>query len=172
MNLFANSGVKNGFLYGLLSIIFSHVCYMIDPKMMLNGVALLGFLITIYFMYRSAIEERRKNEGHLSFAEALKVTFLTYVIGSLLGSIYVYLMFNVFAPEMNDVMREVSLDNAEFFAKLLGTEDQLDLMHDQIESQNIQMSFSMVFFNYLVRLIFPGFVFALVISAITKKVDV
>jgi len=171
MNLFANSGVKNGLLYGIISIIFSHVCYMIDPKMMVNGVAFFGFLIPIYFMYRSAVEERGKNEGLLSFGEGIKVTFLTFVIGSLLGTIYTYLMFNVFDTGMHDVMREVSYDNAEFFAKLLGNEDQLDLMHDQIDSQNIQMTFSVLFFNYLVSLIFPGFILALIISAITKKID-
>lgn len=169
--MFANNGVKNGIYLGIASIVFSHVCYLINPKMLLNGVAFLGFLIIIFFMYRSAVEERRLNEGMLSFGEALKVTFITFIIGSLISSIYVYLMFNHIDTSLNEVMKEVSLDNAETIANLMGTEDQIELMHDQIESQNIQMSFSMIFLNYLVSLIFPGFVFALVISAITKKVN-
>ena len=169
--MFANNGVKNGIYLGIASIVFSHVCYLINPKMLLNGVAFLGFLIIIFFMYRSAVEERRLNEGMLSFGEALKVTFITFIIGSLISSIYVYLMFNHIDTSLNEVMKEVSLDNAETIANLMGTEDQIELMHDQIESQNIQMSFSMIFLNYLVSLIFPGFVFALVISAVTKKVN-
>ncbi len=169
--MFANSGVKNGIILGVASIIFSHICYLIDPKMMLNGVSFLGFFIVIYFMYRSAVEEKRMNEDLLSFGEALKVTFLTYIIGNLIGSIYIYLMFNFFDPALHDVMKEVSIDNAEFFVKLLGGEDQLDQVHDQIESQDIQMSFSMVFLEYLVSLIFPGFVLSLIIAAITKKAN-
>ena len=171
MNLFANNGVKHGIILGVASIIFTHVCYMIDPKMMLNGVAYLGVFITIYVMYRSAVEERRKNEGLLSFAEALKVTFLTYVIGSLLVAVYTYLMFNVFDTGLHDVAQEVTLDTAQFFAKLSGNEDQLGLMQDEIDSQNMQMSFSLIFLDFLVSLIFPGFVFSLVISAITKKIN-
>ena len=139
--------------------------------MMLNGVAFFSYLITIYFMYRSAAEERKMNEGLLSFGEALKVTFITYIIGGLLGSIYLYLMFNFIDPSLHEVLKEVSYDNVEMIANLSGTEDQLDLMHDQIESQDLQMSFSMVFLNYLVSLILPGFIFALIIAAITKKVN-
>ncbi|MDF1695583.1 MAG: DUF4199 domain-containing protein [Saprospiraceae bacterium] len=164
-----NTGVKNGLFLGLASTVYSHVSYMINPKMLLTGVAYLAFIITIYFMYRAAAQERKLNEGILSFGEALKVTFLTYTIGGLIGAIYIYLMFNVIDPSLNDVMREVSVEQAESVAKFLGAEDQLDSLPDEMEKQNIQMSFSMVFLNYLVSLIFPGFIFALVISAITKK---
>lgn len=164
-----NSGVKNGLFLAIASIIFSHVCYMINPKMLLTGVAYLSFIITIFFMYRAAAEEKKLNEGFLSFSESLKVTFLTYTIGGLFGAIYIYLMFNVFDTSLNDVMREVSIEQAESLAELFGAEDELESLPDQMEQQNIQMSFSMVFLNYLVSLIFPGFIFALVISAITKK---
>jgi hypothetical protein len=169
--MLSNSGVKNGIFLGVASTLFSHICYMINPKMMLNGVAFLGFLIYIFFMYRSAVEERSKNEGLLSFGEALKVTFITYIIGSFVSTIYMYLMFNVIDPGLYDVMKEINMDNAEFFTKLLGGEDQLDQVQDQIENQTITMSFSMLFLNFLVSLIFPGFVFSLIISALTKKAE-
>jgi hypothetical protein len=164
-----NTGVKNGIILGIVSIIFSHVCYMINPKWLLTGIAYASFIILIYFMYRSAIEERTKNEGLLSFGEALKSTFLTYVIGTLFGSIYIYLMFNVIDPSLGEVLREVQMEQAEFFANLLGAEDQIDGLPEVIEQQNIQFNFYMVLMQYLVGLIFPGFVLALVISAITKK---
>ena len=169
--MFANSGVKNGIILGIVYLIFSQVCYMINPKWILNGVAFFGYVFVIIFMYRSAVEEKRKNEGYLSFGEALKVTFVTYIIGTLFYTIYFYLMFNVFDPSLQETMREVSIETAESFAKMLGGgEEQLDMMHEQLESQEIQMTFSVMFLNYLIGLIFPGFVLALVISAITKKV--
>lgn len=142
---------------------------MVDPKMLVNPVAYLSYIFILYFMYRSAVDERRKNEGLLSFSEALKVSFLTFVIGKLFYSIYIYLMFNYFDPSLNEVLREVTADTLEYFAKLAGAEDSLDQVHDQMESQNMQMSFSILFLDYLVELIFPGFIIALVISAITKK---
>ena len=167
--MFKNSGVKNGIILGVASIIFAHVCYMINPRWLLTGIAYLSILITIYFMYRSAIEERRQNEGFLSFGDALKSTFLTFVIGSLFGAIYFYLMFNVIDPSLNDVMREISLEQGEMVAKFLGAEEQLANLPDELENQNIQMNFSLIFMQYLVSLIFPGFILALVISAVTKK---
>ena len=164
-----NTGVKNGLIFGVVSLIFSHVCYMINPKWLMTGVAYLSIIITIYFMYRSAVEERRNNEGLLSFGDALKSTFLTYIIGTLISAVYIYLMFNVFDTSLNEVLREISLEQGEMVAKFLGAEDQLDTLPDELDNQNIQMNFSMIFMQYLVGLIFPGFILALVISAVTKK---
>lgn len=140
--MFKNSGVKNGIMLGVVSIVCSHVCYLINPKYLLTSVAYLSIFINAYFMYRSAIEERVKNEGLLSFVDARKYTFLTYVIGTLIGSIYIYLMFNVVDSSLQGIF---------------------------VEYQNFQMNFSMVFMIYLVSLIFPGFVLALIVSALTKK---
>lgn len=122
-------------------------------------------------MYRSAVEERKINEGLISFGEALKVTFITYIIGTLIAAIFMYVMFNLVDPSLNDVMKEVTMETAESVAKLLGGEDQIDHMYDQMENQDIKMTFSTVFINYLFALIVPGFVLSLIISAITKKVN-
>lgn len=167
--MFKNIGVKYGIILGIVSIVYSHISYMINPKWLITGPAYFGFLLYIYFMYKSAVEERANNEGLLSFGEGLKTTFLTYVIGSLLGSIYVYLMFNFIDTSLDGVMREVQMDQGEFFANLLGAEDQIEDISEVLEQQNIKMNFYTVFMQYLVGLIFPGFVIALVVSASTKK---
>jgi len=142
---------------------------MMNPRMLFSGVALLAYLISIYFMYRSAVEEKSKNGGFLSFKKALNVTFSTIVIGNFIGAVYIYLMLNHFDPTLGEVMRDVTAENAEYIMKLLGGEDQLAQVQDQVESPNIEMSFPIIFRNYLHGLIFPGFVLALIISAITKN---
>lgn len=170
--MFSNSGVKNGLFLGIAILIFSIGCYFYNPKTLINSIALLVYILIIYFMYRSAADEKRLNEGYLSFGEALKVTFLTYVIGTLIYSIFTYVMFNIVDPSLNDVMREVSIESAEYVSELLGNEADMDQVYDQLEKQDLKMTFSMVFFNYLIGLIFPGFLFALIMSAITKKMPV
>ena len=164
-----NNGVKYGLILGVATVAFSVICYLINPKMILTGIAYLAFLIPIFFMYRSSIAERKQNEGLLSFGEALKVTFLTYVIGTFISYVYTYLMFNVFDPSLIDLAREVAIEDTETIAKWMGIEAELDDLPDELDNQDISMGFSMIFMQYLVGLIFPGFVFALIISAITKK---
>jgi len=168
--MFSNSGVKNGVFLGLAILVFSLGCYFYNPKTLINSVALFVYVIILFFMYRSTSEEKRINEGYLSFGEALKVTFLTYTIGTLIHTIFTYVMFNFIDPSLNELMREVSIESAEFFAELIGNEAEMEQVYDQLEKQDITMSFSVVFFNYLIGLIIPGFIFALIISAITKKV--
>ncbi len=169
--MLTNPGVKNGILLGVVALIFAHVRYMIDPKMLFNGVSLLTYPLIIYFMYRSTVDEKNKNEGLLNFKKALNVTFSTIVIGNFIGAIYMYLMLNYFDPSLGNIMREVTIENAEFIMKLLGGEDQLIQDQDQITSQNTEISFPIMFRTYLRSLIFPGFVLALIVSAITKNVS-
>lgn len=168
--MFKNSGVRNGVYLGVASIVYSHVCYLINPRLMLNVASLFVYVIVLYFMYRATVDEKAQNEGYLSFGEALKVTFLTYVVGTFISSIYVYIMYNVVDPGLMEVAREVSIESAEFVTKLLGgNEEQLDQMYDQLESENLEMSFSMIFLNYLISLIIPGFIIAIIMSAIRKN---
>lgn len=167
--MFKNPGVKNGLFLAVAYIIFTQVCYFIDPKSIFNFYQYIGFFITVFFVYRSAIDEKQLNEGVLTFSDALKVTFLCYAIGNVIWSIYYYLLINVFDPSLNDVAREVSLELAEGMLSAMGTEDQIDNLSDQLDEQNLTMSFPMIFMNYLVSLIFPGFVLALIVSAITKN---
>ena len=167
--MLSNPGVKNGILMGVASIAYSLICYFINPKMMLNGWAFLGYIIIIFFMYRGPVEARKNGNGILKFGEALKISFLVYVLGTLISSIFVFLMFNYIDTSLNEVLREIQIEQTEFMVKLMGGEDQLDLIQDQIEQQDMQMTPSVMVLGYLVNLIFPGFVMALIIAAITKK---
>jgi len=167
--MFKNPGVKNGIFLAIAYIIFTHVCYLINPKTIFNFFQYLAFFLSVFFVYRSAIEEKGRNEGLITFSEALKVTFLTYAIGGVIWAIYYYLLINVFDPSLNDVAREVTLELTEGMVDMMGADDQLDNIEDQLDEQNMTMSFPIIFMNYLVSLIFPGFILALIISAITKN---
>ena len=168
--MFKNPGVKNGVFLAISYIAFTQICYHVNPKSIFNFFQYLAFFLSVFFVYKSAIEEKRRNEGLITFSEALKVTFLTYAIGGVLWAIYYYLLINVIDTSLNDVAREVTLELTEGMVDMMGGEaDQLDNLEDQLDEQNMTMSFPIIFMNYLVSLIFPGFILALIISAITKN---
>lgn len=167
--MFKNPGVRNGLFLAIAYIVFTHISYLINPKSIFNFFQYLAFFITVFFVYRSAVEEKRRNEGMITFSEALKVTFLTYAIGGVIWAIYYYLLINVIDPSLNDVAREVTLELTEGMVDMMGAEDQLDGLEDQLDEQNMTMTFPLIFMNYLVSLIFPGFILALIISAIIKN---
>lgn len=167
--MFNKPGVKNGLLTGVTILIFSHVCYMFNRSMIITGLAYVTYLIPIFFMFRAAKEEKKLNEGLLSFGEALKVTFLTFVIGFFFYALYTYIMFNVVDPSLMDLTKEISINQAEMVGEYFGIEDQLENLPEEIDKQDLKMNFNMVLMNYLVALIFPGFIYALIVSSITKK---
>ena len=164
-----NPGVKNGIFAGITILVFSHVCYMINKTQIITGLAYISYLIPLYFMYRGAQEEKYKNEGILSFGEALKVSFLIFVICFFFYHVYTYLIFNVIDPSMIDVMKEVSINQAEMIGEFFGIQDQLEDLPEAIEEQVFAMDFKIIFMNYLVSLIFPGFIYALIMASVTKR---
>ena len=164
-----NTGLKFGIYLGVFLSLYSLFSYLINPKWMFTGAAYLTFLFPIIAMYFAAREERTKNEGLLSFGEGLKATFLTYVIGKLIHTIFIYLMLNHIDPSLMEVMKEVSIEQAEWVAGIVGAEEQLDDLPDKLDEQAFEMNFSLLFMDYLMSLIIPGFLLALVIAAITKR---
>lgn len=167
-----NNGIKNGLFMGVASVLFSMILYFINPKMMFGGVAYLGFLIPLYFMWKAGTDERQSNGGYLSFGGALKVTFLSIVVGFLISNLFSYVLINFIDPSLIEVIRETSMETAEKMAGMFGgNEDVMEEMKDAMEEQDFSPTLGSTLLTYLVGLIFPGFVFALIISAIVKKDD-
>jgi len=167
-----NPAIKNGLFMGVASILFTMILYFIDSSMIFGGVAYLGMLIPIYFMWKSATEERTNNGGHLSFGEGLKAAFLAAVIGSLIAQLFNYVLMNYIDPSLIDVLREESMAAAEKMAGLFGgNEDAMEEIREALEEQDFTPTLSSTLLGYLGSLIFPTFIVALIIAAITKKED-
>jgi len=167
-----NNGIKNGLFMGVASVLFSMILYFVNPKMMFGGVAYLGMLIPLYFMWKAGTDEKHDNGGYLSFGQGLKVTFLSIVVGFLISNLYNYVLINFIDPSLVDVLRETSMEAAEKMAGMFGgNEDAMEAMKDAMEEQEFAPTIGSTLLTYLVGLIFPGFIFALIISAIVKKDD-
>ncbi len=167
-----NPAIKNGLFMGVASILFTMVLYFVDSSMMFGGVAYLGFLIPIYFMWKSATEERANNGGFMTFGEGLKAAFLAAVIGGLIAQLFSYILMNYIDPTLIDTLRETSIASAEKMISMFGdNEEAAEAMREAMEEQDFTPTLISTLTTYLVSLIFPTFVIALIIAAITKKQD-
>jgi len=167
-----NPAIKNGLFMGVASILFTMVLYFVDSSMMFGGVAWVGLLIPIYFMWKSATEERANNGGYLTFGEGLKAAFLAAVIGGLIAQLFTYILMNYIDPSLVDVLRETSIASAEKMVGMFGdNEEAIEAMREAMDEQDFTPTIISTLTTYLISLIFPTFVIALIIAAITKKQD-
>ncbi len=169
-----NPAIKNGVFMGVASILFTMLFYFIDASMavgLLNSL-LVASIVSIAFMYLAAVGERANNGGFMSFGEGLKASFLAAIIGGLISQLFFYLFINFVDPSLVDAIRENALAWFDWIASFAGEGDEaLEEARELIEEQNYTPTFSATLINYLVSLIFPSFIFALIIAAITKKED-
>ncbi len=165
-------GINNGLIAGLVGIVLYLAYYFINPELLFNpwlGLV-IGLIVWIYFMRKAGVDTKADNGGFLTFKEALKPTFLTYVVGSLLSVAFSFILFNLIDPSLNDLMQEKSIEMAENMMKTFGAgEEQIEAAMEQMEDQDQSMTIGRVLQTYLVGLVFPGFVLALIISAVIKQ---
>lgn len=166
-----NSGIKNGLLYGAFTVGLYLVGYIINKKLLfsLGFGPIISIVIPVVFMIVAARSTRAKQEGVMSFGEALSSTFLTYIIGSLIFAVFSFTMSNIIDPSLLDIQQEVTLETLDKMSGMLGgNDDQIEMMKEGIED-GVDIGFGSVMMGWAFSLILPGFIIAAIISAIMKR---
>lgn len=166
-----NPAIKFGLLYGLVSLLFTLIIYLVSPKLMFSFsvMMLIGLAIMIFFMVAAGREEKANNEGYMSYAEALKTTFIVFLIGSFISTVFQYVLFTYIDPSLVDLLRDTSIETAQSVAKLFGAdENALEQVREQAMEQEYSMTISKSLFNWVTGLIF-GLIIALIVSIFIKK---
>lgn len=161
-----NNGVKYGLLAGLGVIIYSLVLYLVDDKLLFGWASILGTVLYLACMYKAGVDEREEQGGFITWKEALKPTFLTYVVGSLLATIFTYLLFNVIDPSLIEIQKGMAIEQMQSMEGMIG-EEGVEEGIKQIEERGTS-GLNDTLIGYAFMLII-GFVFAAIISAIVKR---
>ncbi|OQP56429.1 DUF4199 domain-containing protein [Niastella populi] len=162
-----NPGVLYGLINGGVSILFTVILYLGGAQTFVSPIAYLGMAIPIVICVIGGLQIR-KQRGYLEFSEALKNTFLILVIGSLIGTIFHFILFNYIDVSFREALAQVTAEEAERLMRKFGApEGQIEKTVEESLNKN----------NYTVGRLMLGFVFscigwfvvALIVSAIIKK---
>jgi hypothetical protein len=167
------SSPKNlGVLYGLINagvaIVFTVILYLGGAKMFVSPIAYTGVALPIAVCVIGGLQIRKQRGGYLEFSEAIKATFLILVIGSLIATLFQFVLFNYIDVPFRQALAQVTAEKAEQFMRKLGApEDKIDQAVEETLSKN----------NYTIGRLLLGFVFsciwwfivALIVSAIIKR---
>lgn len=163
-----NPIIKNGVFLALASIILQMGAYTINKSYLASMWMILpSFALLIFFMVKSVRDHKANNGGYASFGEALKSTFGTYFISTVIGIIFTYLLYNFIDPDLTEMIKQQAIATAESVSEMLGQEMDDEVL-DQLENQDFSMSFGKILANSIFPMIM-GFVISLIVSAITKK---
>jgi hypothetical protein len=172
MTVESSSSKNLGVLYGLINagvaIVFTVILYLGGAKMFVSPVAYIGVVLPIVVCVIGGLQIKKQRGGYLEFSEALKATFLILVIGSLIATLFQFILFNYIDVSFREAMAQVTAEQAEKLMRRFGApEDDIDKAVEETLNKN----------NYTIGRLLLGFVFgciwwfivALIVSAIIKR---
>lgn len=162
-----NIKIKNGLILGGVLVALTLILYLIDPRFYLTWGSWIGYVVIIYFMYKTAVAVRESEGGVLSFGSAFVASLVPMVIGLLISYIFAYILQNFIAPELTDLTKEIAIEAIEKVAEMFGG-DMGDEMMEQIENEDYSLTMGKTLMGWIFSSLI-GCIPALIVAAITKR---
>lgn len=158
--------IRFGILAGIGTIAILLSAYFIEKKLMFNASIVWS---TIFFyiigMTMAAIEQRKDQGGFISFKEALRSSFVVWLIANAMYHLFNYLQFNFFDPELLTIQKEYSLEMLEQNPNLFG-EEYMEVLVTNIEQTTYGLGVTI--YAYIGSLI-GGFLIAAIIARSVRR---
>ena len=163
-----NAGLTYGVILGLASIIFTLLLYLGGVKWFVNPIAWAGIAIPIVFGVLAGIKQKKNNGGYLSYGEALKTIFLACVIGTLISTLFSYVLFNFIDIPFRQALAQEQAVVQEKMMRSFGVSDSTIEKTVQDTLNGNAYSIGKILMTYVFGLIF-WFIISLILAAIVKK---
>ncbi len=165
--------LSNGLMLGVTLIVIYLILHFINPR--LNFDFTIGIVYTtvvsVFFLIRAGFKRRKSLGGYLGFSEVFMASIAIYAIGSLIVVLFTTLMVK-FNPELLDLLREMSNKAMESTMSMLGkSQGEIALAIEEANENGHQFSLGSQLVSWIIGIIFPGCIYALIASLIAKKKD-
>lgn len=154
--------VRYGLIVGIITIIYSIILYITDLHITSKSLSYISFLILIVGIYLAHKYFKKENGGYMSYGQGLGIgTLLSGIVG-LLSGIFTFFYIQFIDTGLMERAQEMQIVELE----------KRGMSEEQIE-QALEMAKSltnpgMMIVLSIITFLFLGFLFSLIISAITK----
>ena len=157
-----------GGLAGLGMILVTFARYKGGPQAFVGGAGYLMYLFPIVLAVVAALVERKRGGGYLGFRAALRTCFGIIVLALALNAAFTWILLHLIDPAFDHALRPVVLAQTEAKYRRFGIpeDDIAKAIADQKDSDPFSLG-SMI--GGLAIYYIPGFLIALLLSALVKK---
>ena len=164
----------NGLILGTVAIVINQFAFskifVPDANLGLIPLYSLLFLIilpilSIILATRSVLKTRNFYEGQITFKVALNSAFVTFLIGSLIAILHVFIYANYINPALGENIKEMAI---EALKQQPGEPEEIKEQIAMFRELNMHFKFN-VMISYLLTSSIIGFIISLIIAAIVKK---
>ena len=165
-----NISVRNGIIFAVVIIGMGLVLYYVDKAIFLNPSLrmTMSIALPIFFARKSILDQRAANGGTLIFNDALRVSFLTRVIGITAFAIFQNILL-LSDYNLLEIQRTLAVESAQTFMRLINMPESTIAEYDELTPDRLSPTFAS-FSLGLARNYFFGFFIALITTAILNKI--
>ncbi len=167
-----NIHLKNGLILGAVLVVVGTILHAIDPRVFLNWSSWVGYVLMIYFMYKTAVEVRNREGGVLPFGDAFIAALIPMVIGAFFISAYTYALHNWINPELTEVVKEIAMESTAMVMEKMSEMFDMDMDEVDIQKELEKVDYGFGFGKMILSWVLTslmGCVPALIVAAITKR---
>ena len=163
-------GLKIGVINGLIGLLLMYGSYFMGLDAFINQQYLNTFLpYMIIILLITGFQLRKRNGGYLSFKEAIKFTFLSYVVATVMIAIGTYILFNIIDKDLTQKAFVLGLEKSRAMMERMGaSEEEIEKTIGKADSKNLETGLKTTILGTGTTLIF-AFVKSLLISIIIRK---
>jgi hypothetical protein len=167
---FKREGIKYGIINGLIGLALLLGSYSIGfetfAQMQFIG-SFLPYMAVILIL--AGFHLRKRNGGFLSFKEAIKFTFLSYVVAAILLAIGTYVLFVVLDKGLTERLFRFGVDkNIAMLKSIHAPQTEIDKLLKEANANQTETNFRNIFLGMGINLI-RDFVISMLISILIRR---
>ncbi|TWV98877.1 DUF4199 domain-containing protein [Chitinophaga pinensis] len=170
---YPNPGIKWGLIAAVVVIATGIALYYTDQPIFFSlRFNFIQLLICAIAGLLSGLEQKRRQGGFIGFKAGLQPIFMTFVIGTLAGTVLTYIIVNFVDPELPARMKAMDLKILDEMSKTHQgpgvTEADLDARLTELKQSDYSITFVRSMLSYFTGL-FLDFVIAAILAAVIRR---
>jgi hypothetical protein len=138
-NQIKKNGTNFGIILGVISILITTILYAVNLELMVSiWVGIVIFVLNIIIGIVAVTKTKKKLGGFISFKEAFSTFFITMAVGSIIGILFSFILFNVIDPGAKETVMELVVEKSVGWMQSAGlkSEDIRKSVEDMRNSDN------------------------------------
>ena len=168
-NSVLNQGLKFGLIMGFVQIAIILMLFIIDKNLLVDfKILALIIVINIVLMVWPVRNYKKMNEGQITFKDAFFICLIAIVGGTLVASVFNYILYNMIDTGLADFMKEQTIQKTVGFMEKMGTpQEDIEKAIAPLMEQDFKQTPSKIGGQFLQSILF-GTIPALIIAAILR----
>jgi len=107
------NGLTFGVLSGIVSALITSTIYAIDLNLFVSWwIGVVSMVIYLIISVALLTKTKKEMNGIFVFKDAFTTYFISAVVGTVIGTLFNILLFNVIDPSLQDTLKEITIKNA------------------------------------------------------------